>query len=61
MTDMGSHPSQWLIDMHKCPTISLVTATGGFYLNGGRENKTFKFFLLDNIFDGDSRFYTRCL
>ena len=32
-----------------------------FYLNGSRENKTFKFFLLDNMFDGDGRFYARCL
>ena len=62
MTDMSSQPSQWLIDMHKMSHhFSRSLRRGCFYLNGGRENKTFKFFLLDNIFDGDSRFYTRCL
>ena len=30
MTDMGSHPSQWLIDMHKCPTISPDHCVGRF-------------------------------
>ena len=44
---------------------SRCTSTGGFYsyfyLNGSRENKTFKFLLLDNMFDGDGRFYARCL
>ena len=29
---------------------------GSFWLDGGRENKYFKLFLLDNIFDGDGRF-----
>lgn len=38
-----------------------MTATGSFYLNGGSENKSFEFFLLDNIFDWDDRFCTRYL
>ena len=32
-----------------------------FYFNGGGENKNFKFFPLENIFDWDARFYTRLL
>ena len=35
---------------------NMVYTAGSFYLDGGRENKYFKLFLLDNIFDGDGRF-----
>lgn len=38
-----------------------TTAMGSFYLNGGRENTRFEFFLLDNIFDWDGGFCTRYL
>ena len=34
----------------------MVYTAGSFYLDGGRENKYFKLFLLDNIFDGNGRF-----